>query len=87
MEEGLADPRLYGEWFVLAWSREVAAGTLLARRLLGCDVVLWRSHEGIHCWRDLVSTAAQSFRWVDCAATAWCAPIMRGNTTPAASVY
>ena len=53
MEEGLADPRLSGEWFAVAWSREVAPGTLLARRLLGCDVVLWRSHEGIHCWRDL----------------------------------
>src|ERR1700753_3733992 len=53
MEEGLADPRLSKEWFAVAWSREVAAGTLLARRLLCCDVVLWRSSEGIRCWRDL----------------------------------
>jgi phenylpropionate dioxygenase-like ring-hydroxylating dioxygenase large terminal subunit len=53
MEEGLADPRLSGEWFALAWSREVTPGTLLARRLLGRDVVLWRSPLAIHCWRDL----------------------------------
>jgi phenylpropionate dioxygenase-like ring-hydroxylating dioxygenase large terminal subunit len=53
MNEGLADSRLAGEWFAVAWSREVAPGMLLARRLLGLDVVLWRSREGVHCWRDL----------------------------------
>ena len=53
MEEGLDDPRLLREWFAVAWSREVAPGQLLARRLLGRDVVLWRSAQGIHCWRDL----------------------------------
>jgi phenylpropionate dioxygenase-like ring-hydroxylating dioxygenase large terminal subunit len=51
--DGLDDPRLAGEWFALAWSREVVAGRLLGRRLLGLDVVLWRSPQGIHCWRDL----------------------------------
>ncbi len=50
---GLNDPRLLGEWFAVAWSREVQPGQLLARRLLGRDVVLWRAADGIHCWRDL----------------------------------
>lgn len=52
-QEGLDDPLLGAEWFVLAWSREVARGQLVARRLLGRDVVLWRSAQGVHCWRDL----------------------------------
>ena len=47
------DPKLAGEWFAVAWSREVLPGQLLARRLMGCDIVLWRSTQGIHCWRDL----------------------------------
>jgi phenylpropionate dioxygenase-like ring-hydroxylating dioxygenase large terminal subunit len=50
---GLEDPRLSGEWFAVAWSREVRPGQLVARRLLGLDTVLWRSAQGIHCWRDL----------------------------------
>ena len=50
---GLEDPRLSGEWFAIAWSREVKPGQLLARRLLGLEIVLWRSAQGIHCWRDL----------------------------------
>ncbi len=51
--DGLDDPRLIGEWFAVAWSREVEPGRLLARRLMGRDVVLWRSPQAIHCWRDL----------------------------------
>ena len=51
--DAFEDPRLLGEWFVVAWSREVARGQMVARRLLGLDVVLWRSAEGIRCWRDL----------------------------------
>jgi phenylpropionate dioxygenase-like ring-hydroxylating dioxygenase large terminal subunit len=47
------DPLLLGEWFAVAWSREVAPGRLLPRRALGLDLVLWRSSEGLHCWRDL----------------------------------
>jgi phenylpropionate dioxygenase-like ring-hydroxylating dioxygenase large terminal subunit len=55
----LSDPRLLAEWFAVAWSREVGSGGLLARRILGRDLVLWRSsHEGdgadgLHCWQDL----------------------------------
>jgi phenylpropionate dioxygenase-like ring-hydroxylating dioxygenase large terminal subunit len=50
---GLSDPRLAGEWLAIAWSREVEPGKLLARKLMGLDLVLWRSSEGLHCWRDL----------------------------------
>jgi phenylpropionate dioxygenase-like ring-hydroxylating dioxygenase large terminal subunit len=42
-----------GEWLAVAWSREVEPGRLLAHRLMGRDIVLWRSPQGIHCWRDL----------------------------------
>jgi phenylpropionate dioxygenase-like ring-hydroxylating dioxygenase large terminal subunit len=49
----LDDPMLKDEWFAIAWSREIEPGMLQARRLLGIDVVLWRSNEGLHCWRDL----------------------------------
>jgi len=49
----LDDPLLKREWFAVAWSREVVHGKLLARRLMARDVVLWRSQEGLHCWRDL----------------------------------
>jgi len=59
---GINDPLLLGEWFAVAWSREVEPGQLVQRRLLGRDIVLWRSKsgqgesgqgEGIHCWLDL----------------------------------
>lgn len=42
------------QWFALAWSHEVAPGTLLARRAMGRDLVLWRDGGGAaHCWLDL----------------------------------
>jgi phenylpropionate dioxygenase-like ring-hydroxylating dioxygenase large terminal subunit len=53
MQEQPIDPRLAGEWFAVAWSREVLPGKLVARKLMGRDIVLWRSAEAIHCWRDL----------------------------------
>ena len=50
----LVDPQLLAEWFAVAWSREVAAGQLVARRILARDLVLWRSKDGeLHCWLDL----------------------------------
>jgi phenylpropionate dioxygenase-like ring-hydroxylating dioxygenase large terminal subunit len=52
-ESALSDPRLEGEWLAVAWTREVELGKLLARRIMNLDVVLWRSREGLHCWRDL----------------------------------
>jgi phenylpropionate dioxygenase-like ring-hydroxylating dioxygenase large terminal subunit len=53
MPEMPMDAKLAGEWFAVAWSREVLPGQLVARRLMGRDIVLWRSTQGIHCWRDL----------------------------------
>ena len=50
---GLNDPRLLGEWLAVAWSREIEPGKPMPRRLMGRDIVLWRSSDGIHCWRDL----------------------------------
>ena len=51
---GLSDPALLAEWFAVGWSREVGVGGLLARRILGRDLVLWRSGDGgLHCWLDL----------------------------------
>ncbi len=49
----LNDPLLTREWFLIAWSSEVGCGKTLARRLLGRELVLWRSSSGLHCWLDL----------------------------------
>src|SRR5271170_3400053 len=49
----LSDPLLCREWFALAWSSEIAQGCMLARRALARDLLLWRSQEGLQCWRDL----------------------------------
>jgi len=49
----LEDRVLKREWLAVAWSREIQQGQLLTRRLMGIDLVLWRSSEGLHCWRDL----------------------------------
>ncbi len=51
--DGLDDALLLREWFAVAWSRELAAGRPLARRVMGRDVVLWRVGGGVACWRDL----------------------------------
>jgi phenylpropionate dioxygenase-like ring-hydroxylating dioxygenase large terminal subunit len=53
LDDPFDDPRLLSEWFAVGWSREVVAGSTLARRLLGRDLVLWRSEDGLHCWLDL----------------------------------
>lgn len=47
------DPLLLREWFLIAFSTEILPGATLARRLLGRDLVLWRSSQGLHCWLDL----------------------------------
>jgi phenylpropionate dioxygenase-like ring-hydroxylating dioxygenase large terminal subunit len=49
----LDDPLLLSEWFAVAWSCEVSPGQPIGRRVLGVDIVLWRSSERLHCWRDL----------------------------------
>ncbi len=48
------DARLLSEWFAVGWSCEVIPGGLLTRRILGRELVLWRSAEGqLQCWLDL----------------------------------
>jgi phenylpropionate dioxygenase-like ring-hydroxylating dioxygenase large terminal subunit len=49
------DPVLLNDWHVVARSADAAAGKVLSARLLGQDLVLWRSKgDGALCvWRDL----------------------------------
>jgi phenylpropionate dioxygenase-like ring-hydroxylating dioxygenase large terminal subunit len=53
LSRGLDDPLLQSEWLAVAWSGEIPLYEILARRVMGRDLVLWRSSEGLHCWRDL----------------------------------
>lgn len=46
------DPVLIDDWHVVARSTDVGDSPI-GVRLLGRDVVLWRSPEGIHAWDDL----------------------------------
>jgi phenylpropionate dioxygenase-like ring-hydroxylating dioxygenase large terminal subunit len=50
---GLNDPLLLNEWFAVAWTSSVPENKLKPVRVLGQDVVLWRTGEGVHAWRDL----------------------------------
>jgi phenylpropionate dioxygenase-like ring-hydroxylating dioxygenase large terminal subunit len=45
----LDDPLLLREWFLIAWSSEVATGQTVSRRLLGRDFVLSRTPKGFYC--------------------------------------
>jgi phenylpropionate dioxygenase-like ring-hydroxylating dioxygenase large terminal subunit len=47
------DPVLMDEWLAAGWSSSVRQGELKAQRLLGREIVLWRSSAGIHAWEDL----------------------------------
>jgi phenylpropionate dioxygenase-like ring-hydroxylating dioxygenase large terminal subunit len=47
------DPQLQREWLAVAWSSEIDPGKLVAREIMGVDVVLWRSRAELHCWRNL----------------------------------
>jgi phenylpropionate dioxygenase-like ring-hydroxylating dioxygenase large terminal subunit len=49
----LDDPVLVDDWHPIARVADLAAGGPLAARLLGEDIVLWRSGQGYHAWRDL----------------------------------
>jgi len=54
LQNSLHDPMLLGEWFAVAWSREVAPQATLARHVMGRDIVLWREIDGtLHGWLDL----------------------------------
>jgi phenylpropionate dioxygenase-like ring-hydroxylating dioxygenase large terminal subunit len=43
----LSDPILLDEWFAVARSADVSGANPTAARLLGRDLVLWRSEQGI----------------------------------------
>jgi phenylpropionate dioxygenase-like ring-hydroxylating dioxygenase large terminal subunit len=49
----IEDPVLLNDWHVVARTSELTPGTVLARRLLGVDLVVWANPDGIHVWRDL----------------------------------
>jgi phenylpropionate dioxygenase-like ring-hydroxylating dioxygenase large terminal subunit len=47
------DPVLMDEWLAAGWSAGVRQGELTARRVLGREIVLWRSSSAVHAWEDL----------------------------------
>lgn len=47
------DPVLFNDWHAVAHSSELREGGIRAARLLGQDVVLWRSEQGVCAWQDL----------------------------------
>ena len=50
------DPVLVNDWHVVARASDIERGKVTAARLLGQDLVLWRSQggdEGVCAWRDL----------------------------------
>jgi phenylpropionate dioxygenase-like ring-hydroxylating dioxygenase large terminal subunit len=49
----IQDPVLKDDWHAIASSSDVTAARPLAARLLGEDLVLWRSETGVHVWQDL----------------------------------
>jgi phenylpropionate dioxygenase-like ring-hydroxylating dioxygenase large terminal subunit len=49
----LDDPVLMNDWHVVAYAPDLQEGQPMAVRLLGEDLVLWRTGKQIHAWRDL----------------------------------
>lgn len=49
----LNDPVLFNDWHVVAYAPDLVEGKPMGVRLLDEDLVLWRSGEQIHVWRDL----------------------------------
>jgi len=47
------DPILLNDWHAVAWSSRLTPTAPLAARLLEESLVLWRSRNGIHAWKDL----------------------------------
>ncbi len=47
------DPVLLDDWHVVARSSDAPAGEVRSARLLGRDLVLWRSNQGLCAWQDL----------------------------------
>lgn len=49
----IQDPVLVDDWHAIASATEVPPDRPYAARLLGEDLVIWRSSSGLHVWRDL----------------------------------
>jgi len=47
------DPLLRDDWHAVAWSSDITAQAPVAARLMDESIVLWRSGEGVHAWKDL----------------------------------
>jgi phenylpropionate dioxygenase-like ring-hydroxylating dioxygenase large terminal subunit len=47
------DPILLNDWHPVAWASQVNDAAPAAIRLLDTELVLWRSRDGVHVWRDL----------------------------------
>ena len=50
---GLNDPLLLNEWFAVAWTSTLPENNLHPLRVLGQDLVLWRTDGAVHAWKDL----------------------------------
>ena len=50
---GLDDPLLRNEWFAVTWTSSLPENKLHPVRVLGQDLVLWRTRDGVHAWKDL----------------------------------
>lgn len=50
---GVNDPLLLNEWFPAAWSSSLPENKLQSLRVLGQDLVLWRTNGTVHAWKDL----------------------------------
>lgn len=48
----MTDEILLNDWHVVAHTKELQPNTVLCKRLLGEDVVLWRYDDKIHAWQD-----------------------------------
>jgi phenylpropionate dioxygenase-like ring-hydroxylating dioxygenase large terminal subunit len=63
-----ADPVLRAEWHAVARSSDIARSQILAVRILGEDLVLWRAEDdALHAWQDLCihRGARLSLGWVE----------------------
>lgn len=46
------DPVLFNDWHVVARAGDIAPGGIATARLMGVDLVIWRSMEGVRVWHD-----------------------------------
>lgn len=49
----IPDPVLSADWYVACRSTELVDGGILATKILGEDIVIWREGERVHAWKDL----------------------------------